>query len=56
VILDEKKRSVNVSADFKEFKDIKKVEVREDRAIKLSLLFDPNHNFDKKVLKEQFRF
>ena len=56
VILDEKKRSVNVSADFKEFKDIKKVEVREDRTIKLSLLFDPNHNFDKKVLKEQFSF
>ena len=56
IILDEKKRSVNVSADFKEIKDIKKVEIREDRSVKLSLLFDPDHNFDKKVLKEQFSF
>ena len=56
IILDEKKRSVNASADFKEIKDIKKVEIREDRSIKLSLLFDPDHNFYKKVLKEQFSF
>ena len=56
IILDEKKRIVNVSADFKEIKDIKKVEIREDRSIKLSLLFDPDHNFEKKVLKEQFSF
>ena len=56
IILDEKKRSVNVSADFREIKDIKKVEIVEDRSIKLSLLFDPDHNFDKKVLKEQFSF
>ena len=28
----------------------------EDRSIKLSLLFDPDHNFDKKVLTEQFSF
>ena len=56
IILDEKKRSVNVSADFKEIKDIKKVEIKEDRSVKLSLLFDPDHNFDKKVLNEQFSF
>ena len=56
IILDEKKRSVNASADFKEIKDVKKVEIKEDRTIKLSLLFDPDHNFDKKVLKEQFSF
>ncbi len=51
-----KKRSVNVSADFKEIKDIKKVEIKEDRSVKLSLLFDQDHQFDKKVLKEQFSF
>ncbi len=56
IILDEKKRSVNVSADFKEIKDIKKVEIKEDRSVKLSLLFDQDHQFDKKVLKEQFSF
>tara|TARA_B100000029_G_scaffold2247_1_gene2747 strand:- start:2144 stop:2920 length:777 start_codon:yes stop_codon:yes gene_type:complete len=56
IILDEKKRSVNVSADYKEIKDIKKVEIQEDRSVKLSLLFDSDHNFDKKVLKEQFSF
>ena len=41
---------------FKEIKDVKKVEIREDRSVKLSLLFDKDHNFDKKVLKEQFSF
>jgi NAD+ kinase len=56
MVLDEKKRSVNVSADFKEIKDIKQVEIKEDRSIKLSLLFDSDHNFDKKVLTEQFSF
>ena len=56
IILDEKKRSVNVTADFKEIKDIKKVEIKEDRSVKLSLLFDQDHQFDKKVLKEQFSF
>tara|TARA_B100001013_G_scaffold244951_1_gene151549 strand:- start:804 stop:1580 length:777 start_codon:yes stop_codon:yes gene_type:complete len=56
LILDEKKRSVNASADFKEVRDVKKIEIREDNSIKLSLLFDPDHNFDKKVLKEQFSF
>ena len=39
-----------------EIKDIKKVEIKEDRSVKLSLLFDLDHNFDKKVLKEQFSF
>ena len=33
-----------------------KVEIIEDRTLKLSLLFDPDHHFDKKVLKEQFSF
>ena len=56
MVLDGKKRSVNVSADFKEIKDIKQVEIKEDRTIKLSLLFDSDHNFDKKVLTEQFSF
>ena len=32
------------------------MEIMEDRSIKLSLLFDPDHNFDKKVLTEQFSF
>jgi NAD+ kinase len=30
------------------------VDVAEDRAKRLTLLFDPEHNFEERVLKEQF--
>ena len=31
-----------------------KVEVWEDRNITLTLLFDPEHNMEERILKEQF--
>jgi len=35
-------------------RDVVEVTVREDRSIALTLLFDPEHNLEERVLKEQF--
>ena len=52
--LDIQKRPVNVSADATEVRDIKSVIITEDRSIDLNILYDPDHNLDERVLKEQF--
>jgi NAD+ kinase len=52
--LDVKKRPVSATADSTEVRDIKAVSVKEDRSINLNLLYDPDHNLDERVLKEQF--
>ena len=52
--LDIHKRPVNVSADATEVRDIKSVVITEDRSIDLNILYDPDHNLDERVLKEQF--
>jgi NAD+ kinase len=31
------------------------VEVRENRELSLTMLFDPEHNLEERVLKEQFQ-
>ena len=49
-----RKRPVSATADSTEVRDIKTVSVKEDRSIKLNLLYDPDHNLDERVLKEQF--
>ena len=52
--LDIQKRPVSATADATEVRNIKTVSVEEDRSIKLDLLYDPDHNLDERVLKEQF--
>ena len=52
--LDIQKRPVNVAADATEVRDIKSVVITEDRSIDLNILYDPDHNLDERVLKEQF--
>ena len=37
-----------------EVRDVVRVEVWEDRSLSLCLLFDPEHNLDERILKEQF--
>ena len=49
-----KKRPVSASADATEVRDIKSVIINEDRTIDLNILYDPDHNLDERVLKEQF--
>lgn len=52
--LDVGKRPVSAVADFTEVRDIARVEIREDRSIGFDLLFDPEHNLEERILKEQF--
>ena len=48
------KRPVSAVADYTEVRDVASVEVCEDRTVSLNLLFDPEHNLEERVLKEQF--
>ena len=53
-VLEADKRPVSATADHTEIRDVVRVEVAEDRTKRLTLLFDPEHNFEERVLKEQF--
>lgn len=53
-VLDFLKRPVSAVANSTEVRDVVEVRVREDRSIKLRLLFDPEHNLEERILKEQF--
>ena len=53
-ILEADKRSVSAVADYTEVRDVAEVKVFEDRDITLSLLFDPEHNLEERIVKEQF--
>jgi NAD+ kinase len=48
------KRPVSATADFTEIRDVVRVVVSEDRRTTLNLLFDPEHNLEERILKEQF--
>lgn len=48
------KRPVNAVADNVEFRDVAEVAVREDRSHMVTLLFDPGHSLEERVLTEQF--
>ena len=52
--LDPAKRPVSAVADFTEIRDVVRVEIWEDRTLSLQLLFDPEHNLEERILKEQF--
>jgi NAD+ kinase len=53
-ILYPKKRPVSATADFTEVRDVVRIEVREDTGVSLHLLFDPEHNLQKRIIREQF--
>lgn len=53
-ILEAVKRPVSAVADYTEARDVTEVEVFEDRAIDLTLLFDPEHNLEERIIAEQF--
>ena len=47
-------RPVSAVADFTEVRDVVRVVVHEDRSVSLCLLFDPEHNLEERIIKEQF--
>ena len=53
-VLNPGKRPVSATADSTEVRDVMSVRVREDRSVALTLLYDPQHNLEERVLKEQF--
>ncbi|HZH28375.1 MAG TPA: NAD kinase [Azospirillaceae bacterium] len=53
-VLEDDKRPVSAVADFTEVRDVCRVDVAEDTGTELVLLFDPEHNLDERILKEQF--
>jgi NAD+ kinase len=53
-VLEADKRPVSATADHTEIRDVAAVDVCEDRSTSLTLLFDPEHNLEERVLKEQF--
>ncbi|MEO5375196.1 MAG: NAD kinase [Alphaproteobacteria bacterium] len=48
------KRPVSAVADYTEVRNVSEVHVREDRSIVMTLLFDPEHNLEERILMEQF--
>lgn len=53
-ILDPYKRPVSATADSNEVRDVVEVRIRESREQTMTLLFDPEHNLEERVLNEQF--
>jgi NAD+ kinase len=53
-ILEPAKRPVAAVADYVEVRDVRSVEVREDRSSRLTLLFDPDHGLSERIIAEQF--
>jgi NAD+ kinase len=55
-VLDADKRPVAAVADHDEVRDVRRVDIRMDHTISIQLLFDPHHNLDERILREQFGY
>jgi NAD+ kinase len=53
-VLDPYKRPVSATADSHEVRDVLEVTIRESRDRTVTLLFDPEHNLEERMLAEQF--
>ncbi|NZA25964.1 NAD kinase [Luteimonas sp. SJ-92] len=53
-VLDPYKRPVSATADSHEVRDVVDVTIRESRDRVVTLLFDPEHNLEERILSEQF--
>lgn len=53
-VLECAKRPVSATADYTEVREVAHVDVCEDRGVSLHLLFDPEHNLEERIIKEQF--
>ena len=53
-ILEPDKRPVSAVADDREIRDVSVVDVAEDRAISITMLFDEGHSLHERILAEQF--
>ncbi|MEE8352396.1 MAG: NAD kinase [Rhodospirillales bacterium] len=53
-VIDPKYRAVSATADYTEIRDVTKVTVRQDADTAITLLFDPEHDLEERIVKEQF--
>jgi NAD+ kinase len=53
-ILEHDKRPVSAVADYTEVRDVVRVDIFEEPEIDMTLLFDPEHNLEERIVKEQF--
>lgn len=53
-ILDPEKRPVSATADDVEVRDVAQVEIRQAEDVTKTILFDPDHSLEERILKEQF--
>jgi len=54
-VIDPHDRPVSAVADYTEVTNVSKVVITEDRSKTLTMMFDPEHNFEERILKEQFQ-
>jgi NAD+ kinase len=55
-VQDADKRPMAAVADHDEVRSVRSVDVSMDHTISLNMLFDPGHNLDERILREQFGF
>jgi NAD+ kinase len=53
-ILEAQKRPVSAVADDFEVRDVRAVDVVEERGVTMTMLYDAGHNLDERILTEQF--
>lgn len=53
-VVDPERRAISATADNVEVRNIRTVDVHEDRSKSLVMLFDPGHALDERILREQF--
>jgi NAD+ kinase len=55
-VMDAGKRPVAAVADHDEVRSVSSVDISTDQTIAINMLFDPGHNLDDRILREQFGF
>jgi len=53
-VLEAEKRPVSAVADYTEVREVSRVRIVQNHDITLTLLFDPEHNLEERILNEQF--
>ena len=53
-VIEPTKRPISAVADRTEYRDVTKVIIEKDETKSITLLFDPEHNLEERILSEQF--
>ena len=53
-VIEPQKRPISAVADRTEFRDVTEVIIEKDESKSITLLFDPEHNLEERILSEQF--